>query len=551
MRNTVYVLLGAVALVLLIACVNVANLILARSAARRKEVAVRAALGAGRIVIVRQLLVESLLLAAGGSALGLLLSTAGIRLLRSLLPWGFDLSDLRIDLTVLAFTAATAVLTALLFGAIPALQASKADLTDAMRTAGRSAGPSVRSRFRNGLIVAEVALSLVLLAGAGLLIDSFRRLVRVDAGLQTHNVVTMEVAWPYGEVASFSRMGPFYKRVLERIEAMPGVESAGGIWVPPMSGSSAVIPIYRADRPVPERGKFRQALYHAATPGYFQAAGIRLVKGRLFTEQDGVMLPFQDLKELRANWAAAVYKVVVSETMARRYWPGDDPIGKRFRFGTPSIGGPWLEIVGIVGDVRHYGLHREPEPEFYFSAHQEPRDLTLFIRTAADPGAVAQTARGIVRQIDPNVPVGKVQSLEQVVESTLDSRRTNMLLLACFAGLALLLAAVGIYGVVSYTVSSRVQEFGIRMALGATRRDILSGVLRQSAVLAAIGCAAGLLLALPLSRFLANLLYGVSPTSPPIYCGVAALLFAVAMFAGLIPARRATRVDPMNALRQE
>ncbi len=551
MRRTAMMLSGAVALVLLIACVNVANLLLARSNARRRETALRAALGAPRAAVIRQLLMESLLLSGAGCLLGLFIAAGVSRGLGALMPWGFGSEALHIDFTVLAFTAAIACVTGILFGFMPALQASRIDLVQVLRQSGKGAGQAGRTLTRRALIVAEVSMAAMLLIGVGLLIESFWRLTRVDAGIRLENVTTMEVAWPYADLSAVPRMVSFYERALEKIGALPGVRAAGGVWILPLGGSSAAIPFYRADRPVPENGRFPIALYNAATAGYFQAAGVPLIRGRIFNRQDGTMRAFSSLDELRQNWAAAIYRVVISRSMAQRFWAGEDPIGKRFRFGSPVIGGPWLEIVGIVGDVRHFSLDREPEPEFYLPAFQEPRDLTFVIRAGRDGAALASAVRGVIRELDPNVPVGSVRSMEEVVASSVGSRRTNLLLLGSFAALALVLAAAGIYGVVSYSVTAKTQEYGIRMALGASRRDVLQGVLGEAGALAVTGCMIGVAAALAVSHLLSGMLYGVRPTSPATYVLVAAVLVVVSLAAGYVPARRATRVDPMTALRYE
>jgi putative ABC transport system permease protein len=548
-RKTALVLLGAVGLVLLIACLNVANLLLARSAARRKEFAVRAALGAGRAALVRQGLLESLVLAATGGALGVGVALAGMRVLAALLPWGFAASDLRLDGPVLGFTAALALVAALVFGGAPALAAARVNLADALKQGGRGTGRGATGRQRAVLVVSEVAVATMLLAGAGLLIESFWRLARVDAGLRPERLLTVELPWPYEDFASAARMPRFYAAAVERVRALPGVRAAGSAWLLPLAGSSARIPVYRADRPVPERGRFPQALYNAVSPGFFEAAGIPLLRGRVFNERDGAAHTWATPDEMRAAWSRAVYKTVVSQAMACSLWPGEDPIGKRFRFGTPSIGGPWLEVAGIAGDVRHLGLDRASEPQFYIPAFEEPREQTLIVRSAGDPAALAAAVRATVRELDPNVPTGKVRTMEEVIGAGLASRRTNMLLVAAFAALALLLAAAGIYGVVGYAVAARMPEFGVRLALGATRRDIYAMVLGEAGALAGAGCALGALAALALSRWLAGLLFEVRPGNPATYAGVILLLMGVALASAALPARRATRADPVSALR--
>jgi putative ABC transport system permease protein len=550
-RRSILVLFGAVTFVLLIACANVANLLLARSAARQKEIAIRAALGAGRMRLIRQLLTESLLLFTAGASLGLILAKASFALLTTALPWGFDAKDLSIDLPVLAFTFALALLTGAIFGLAPAFQVSRVALSETMKEGGRAAAAgSVRARLRSALVVAEVALAMVLLVGAGLLMNSFYRLLNVNTGYNPENVIAVQLSWSYSDISALPKLTSFYERLVARVQTLPGVRSAGAIWPLPLSGGSASAEFYLEGKPIPARGQFPEAPYYAASPEYFRTMGIPLLKGRIYTEADGKIPPITS-EEAYIKWfKTAQVAGVISESMARRYWPNEDPIGKRFRFGTPDMGGYWVTVLGVVADARNLSLDKA-SPHYYVSSHQRPNELALVIRIAGDPTALAGAIRGVVKELDCTVPVTSVRTMEKIMGESVASRRTNVLLIGIFAALAVVLAAVGIYGVVAYMVNQRKHEIGIRMALGAARSDVLAMVLKQAAMLGLAGVAIGGAGALAATRVLSSMLYGITATDPVTFAAVSALLLGVVLVASCVPARRATRVDPLVALRCE
>ncbi|HWS87821.1 MAG TPA: ABC transporter permease [Pyrinomonadaceae bacterium] len=534
-RTALLVLLGAVALVLLIACANVANLLLARAAARRREVAVRAALGASRWRIVRQLLAESLLLSAAGGALGLLLAVWGVELLVRLDPTGVERAgEVTLDWRVLAFTLGLSLLTGLLFGLAPALQASKADFVEALKEGGRTGQGLARSRLRSGLVVGEVALTLVLLVGAGLLLKSFSRLLAVDPGLDPRNVLTMDVALPPAKYDEPQRVTAFYERLLQEAAALPGVEAAGAVSVLPLAGDDNSNFVQIEGRAPLPAGQALRAGRRNVSADYFRALGIALKRGRGFAASD-------------ARDAQPV--LVINEAMARTFFQGEEPVGKRIRTGDRS---PWVEIVGVVGDVRHRGLDVDTRPEMFFPQTQTPsRRMTLVVRAAGDPHALAAPLRERVRSIDQDQPVGNVRTMEEWVSESVASQRFTAALLGVFAAAAAGLAALGLYGVVSYSVAQRTHEIGLRVALGAQPRDVLRLVIGQGMALTLVGVAVGVAAALALTRVISGLLFGVGATDPGVFVAVPLLLAAVALLACYLPARRATKVDPMVALRYE
>jgi putative ABC transport system permease protein len=538
-RPALLILLGAVGLVLLIACANVANLLLARAAARYREAAVRAALGAGRLRLVRQFLTESLLIAMLGGAAGLLLAFAGLRVLAAFIPEEISLArEISLDPRVLAFTVAISAATGIVFGLVPALQASSPNLNDSLKEGGRDPSAAGKSRARSTLVISEVALALVLLIGAGLLINSFVRLQSVDPGFRSDNLLTMSVVLPDTKYPDASRRAAFYDQTLARVGALPGVESAAVVTRLPLTfkGNANSYSVEGFPEPSPDQRPI--AVTRVISPDYFRAMGIAVLRGRHFTPQD---------REDSGN------VVVVNETFANRYWPGDDPVGKRIKMGSLSSDAPWLTIVGVAADVRQFELSAPPRPQMYLPYTQldffSPRDLV--VRTASDPLALATAVRNEVWAVDPDQPVSNVRTMGSIVAESLARQRFSMLLLAIFAGVALALAAVGIYGVLSYTVTQRTREIGIRMALGAERRDVMRLVVGQGFRLVVIGLAIGIVAALGLSRLMASLLFGVSPSDPATFLAVPAVLAAVALVASYVPARRATRVDPMRALRYE
>ncbi len=539
-RPAVLVLLGAVGFVLLIACVNVANLLLARSTGRQREVAIRVALGAGRRRMIRQLLTESVLLALAGGLAGLLLGLWSSSALAPLIPPGFPVQRSAIGDRVLGFTLLISLLTGIAFGLAPALHASKPDLNEALKEGGRTSTESFgHHRLRGLLVVCEVALALVLLISAGLMIQSFRQLLRVDPGFNPRGVLTMglDMSDPKYQTNP-ARFMAFNAQLLERVRAVPGVQYAGTVRPLPLGGGRSTMPFYRDDRPVPSGENFPAADWHAVSPGYFQAMGIRLARGRDFADSDN-----QNTLQV----------AMISEGLARRYWPDEEPIGKRLRIGTPEMGLPWFTLVGVVGDTRPYGLEASAPAELYISCLQLGSwvDMSLVVRTASNPLGVAAGVRDQVLALDKEMVLGDVQTMEQRLAGTLAGRRTNMLILGIFASLALVLAAVGIYGVMSYLVGFRTHEIGVRMALGAGRSDVLKLVAGQGLGLTLIGVGVGLAGAFGLTRFLASMLYGVRPTDLATFAAVSLGLMAVALLACCIPARRATKVDPMVALRYE
>jgi putative ABC transport system permease protein len=539
-RPAVLVLLGAVGFVLLIACVNVANLLLARSTGRQREVAIRVALGAGRRRMIRQLLTESVLLALAGGLAGLLLGLWSSSALAPLIPPGFPVQRIAIGDRVLGFTLLISLLTGIAFGLAPALHASKPDLNEALKEGGRTSTESFgHHRLRGLLVVCEVALALVLLISAGLMIQSFRQLLRVDPGFNPRGVLTMglDMSDPKYQTNP-ARFMAFNAQLLERVRAVPGVQYAGTVRPLPLGGGRSTMPFYRDDRPVPSGENFPAADWHAVSPGYFQAMGIRLVRGRDFADSDN-----QNTLQV----------TMISEGLARRYWPDEDPIGKRLRIGTPEMGLPWFTVAGVVGDTRPYGLEASAPAELYISCLQLGSwvDMNLVVRTASNPLGVAAGVRDQVLALDKEMVLGDVQTMEQRLAGTLAGRRTNTLILGIFASLALVLAAVGIYGVMSYLVGFRTHEIGVRMALGAGRSDVLKLVAGQGLGLTLIGVGVGLAGAFGLTRFLASMLYGVRPTDLATFAAVSLGLMAVALLACCIPARRATKVDPIVALRYE
>lgn len=548
-RPALLILLGAVAFVLLIACANVANLLLARSAARQKEIAVRTALGASRWRIIRQLLVESVLLALLGGALGVLVGVWGIDLLVAVAPSGLPrVKEIGLDQWVLGFTLLMSVLTGIIFGLIPALQASKTDLNETLKEGMRGAATTSphRAAFRRVLVVAEIALSLVLLVSAGLLIESIKRLMDVNPGFNTQNLLTANVSFPRktapAEIESNAAAAQqtqdrahFLAEVQKRISTLPGVQAVGAINDLPVAGNGSVNGDFNIEgRPKYRSGEAPIAEYRVITPAYFHAIGIPLLKGRPFTEHDNLQSPVN---------------ILINETLARRFFPGEDPIGKRLLVYDEKP----HEIIGVVGDARQWGLDKPPDPEIYFSYAQITfsENTTLVVRATVEPVSLSDGVRRVVREVNQDAPVYAVKTMTQVLDDSTSQRRFQTVLMTSFAALALLMAAIGLYGVISYSVSQRVQEIGIRMALGAQRSDVLKMVLWQGFKLALAGIILGLIVSLMLSRVLASLLFGVSARDPLTFTGVAALLTVIALLACYLPARRATKIDPMIALRYE
>lgn len=542
----------AVAMVLLIACVNLASLLLARSAGRRKEIAIRAALGAGRCRVIGQLLTESMLLAVAGGALGLLLAQLSFAGLLRLAPAAEVAGGLHLDGRVLGFALLASIVTGILFGLAPALRTARVDLAESLKQGGRSATGAGAGRVRRALVITEVALASILLCGAGLLLRSVYSLTQVNPGFDAAQVVTMKVSLPANsQAASFQRGVRFYEELVERVSLLPGVVHAGVASSLAFTGESSIAPFYALDRPVPARGHMPEISHHVVSPGYFQALGIPLLKGRIFAASDGRVGDFRP--EQAMEWfKQARLTVVLSESAARQFWPAADPVGKQLRFGTPEMNGPQLTVVGVVGDTRQRGLDVPAMPELYFSNLQFPLfNLNLVVRTTGDLAALVPAVRAQVKELDPDAPVARVQTMEQLVSATIAPRRSNLLLLGIFAAVALLLAAVGLYGLMANLVSQRMQEFGVRMAVGAAPARIMGMVVREGLALAAAGTAAGIVVALASARLIASMLFGVGTGDPMTYATVAAVLLAIGSAAAFVPARRACRVDPMRALRCE
>ena len=537
-RSALLIMLGAVGLVLLIACANVANLLLARAAARQKEVAIRMALGASRRRIMAQLLTESLLLSLAGGILGLLLASWGMYLLIAYGPANVPrLRAVSIDRYVLFFTLFVSTLTGVLFGLVPALQASKPDPGHTLKQDGRGQTHGGSGRMRSALIVSEVALSLMLLVGAGLLINSFWRLLQTDAGFDAQNVLALDIPLSRTKYAKPEQQSAAFEELIGRMKTLPGVRDASVVNNVPLTDFDVEISFQIEGRPPYKPGELAIADYTVAGNDYFRTMNIAVRRGRVFTNQDTADSP---------------QTLVISDAFVKRYFPNEDPVGRCIVFDGEDEKIP-REIVGVVADVRRNGLDVEAEPEMYVSHVQNPeRRLNLMIRTDAhDAAQLVQAARAQVKAFDPNQIVWRTQTLEDLLSTSVAPRRFNMLLLGVFASVALVLAAVGLYGVMSYSVSWRTHEIGIRMALGAERADVLRLIVRQGMTMTVIGLAIGLLCAFLLSRVIAGLLFGVSATDPLTFAGVSIVLLAVALLACLFPARRATRVNPIVALRAE
>jgi predicted permease len=539
-RTALLILLGAVGCVLLIACANVANLLLAWATAREKEIAIRTAIGAARWRIVRQLLTESVLLAVLGGAVGLLIATWTLDGIRWLNPGNIPrLQNIRMDGRVLAFTCAVVMLTGILFGLAPALRGSHVRLSETLKEGGRSLINTGHQRLRNLLVVAEIALSLVLLIGAGLLIRSFVRVQQVEPGFTTENIISLRLSIAGTSFAEEPRRSLFYPQLWERIRRLPGVESAGAVSAIPLSGGIGwgSLTIEGYDPSVTGQSVIQSDIRVAST-GYFETMKIPLKGGRFFTEQD--------TKE-------AMKVVVIDQNMARKYWPGSDPVGRRVKLGGPDDSEtPWLTVVGVVDNVKHYALDTESRVALYLPQSQTPAGgMYMVARTSTDPASLASTITRELRAMDPNIAIYDVKTMEQRLSESLARRRFAVFALALFAVVALLLAVIGIYGVMSYSVAQRTREIGIRLALGAQTRDVLRLVIGQGMLLALIGIGIGLVGAFGVTRVMASLLFGIGATDPVTFTAITLLLAGVAFLACYIPARRATRVDPMEALRYE
>jgi len=541
-RTLLGVLLGAVGFVLLIGCANVANLLLAKAAGRRREMAIRIALGAGRARLLGQLLTESVLLSLAGGAVGLLIAAWLTQLLIHFSPGNVPrLGQSQLNLGVLAFALLVSILTGLVFGLAPALQVLKTDLNLDLREGSRGAAQFRRSRLRSALIIAEVALSLMLLAGAGLLVRSFVKLRSQSLGFRSDHLLTLSIALPEAKYQSKTQVHAFYRELMEHIQALPEVKSAAAATNLPLVIAQWNIIITPEGQVEKGKKSLDAAYFTGVTPDFHRTLGIELKSGRLFTAAD------QDPTRPVA---------IVNQAMARHYWPNQEVIGKRFKWGPEDSSRPWITVVGVAGDVKQSSLAAHVSAGLYMPILEMPQDsavsgLNLVVRTASDPAAVISGLREIVRSLDPEVPLYQARPIEQLLSESVAPRRFNMLLVGAFAGLALLLASIGIYGVMSYSVSQHTREIGIRMALGAGSRDVLRLIVRQGMTLVSIGLALGVAGALALTRVMSSLLFEVQPADPLTFVSVSVLLAAVAFAASYLPARRATRVDPMVALRYE
>jgi len=538
-RQLLLVLLGSVGIVLLIACANAANLLMVRASTRQREIAVRLAMGAPRSRVVRQLLTESLLISFTGGALGLALAYGGVRALVSLLPADFPRAhDIHVSGPVLAFTLLVSFITGILFGLAPALQASRTDPKEGLQKSGRTSTASRnQGRLRNALVIAEVSLASVLLIGAGLMLRTFLNLIHLNPGFQQDHLLTASLSLPHAQYKTNEQTAQFFQRLTSSLNALPGVESAGAGSDLPWTGYDENAGGFTIEGKKQANQEYH-ARYHMATPGYFSAMGIPLLEGRFFTEADKKDAP---------------QALIINHTMAEQYWPHEDVIGKRMTFqDVPKKDSDWMTIVGVVGDVKDQPNSPGAEPAFWWSEFQVAQsDMSIAIRTHSDPRQVIDGLRDAVHRLDPELAVADIKLMDSVVDTSVSTPRFTFVLVGLFAALAILLAAIGAYGVIAYTVSQRTSEFGLRVALGAQRSDLLRMVLFQSAKLAVPGTILGLLLALSLGRVMQNLIYGVSAADPAILFSVVLLVLTVALIASYVPARRASRSDPMVTLRAE
>src|SRR5882724_3381292 len=539
-KPALLVLLGAVGFVLVIACANVANLLLARAAVREKEIALRLALGASRTRLMRQFLTESVLLALLGGGFGLLLAFAGTRVLKTFVPATvLQAQTINIDAKVVVFTALIALVTGIVFGLAPAMHASHSSLNESLKEGGRdSAATSKGNRLRNLLVIGEVAVSFILLIGAGLLINSFLHLRNLDPGFRADHLLTMRVDLSVLKYPDGERRSAFFDEVLRRVRALPGVQSAAAAGNLPLTYNGDSMSIAVEGIPDPPPAQWPDVIYRAIGPGYFATMGIPMVRGRDFTEQD-----IGDSKDV----------VVISEKTAQHFWPGQDPIGKRLKPGSSTSNTPWREVIGIVKDVRQNEFIAEPKMQMYF-VHRQLKELaanSIVVRTSVEPMSLATSVRNAIWAVDKDQPVANIDTMDHIVSEAIARQRFSMLLLGIFAGLALVLAAVGIYGVMSYSVAQRRHEIGIRIALGAQRADVLRLTMKQGLKLVGLGLLIGLASAFVLTRVMASLLFGISATDPATFASICVVMVGVAALANYIPALRATKVDPIVALRSQ
>ncbi len=540
MRSGLLILTGAVAVVLLIACANLTTMLLARAGAREREFAVRVALGASRLQLLRQMLCESVLLAVVGGFAGAMLAVWGLDLLRALgvqtVP---RIAEANLDLRVLAVTLAVSVVTGILFGLVPALASGNPELTEALKEGGRGTTTGVRrNRLRNGLVVAEVAMALVLLVGAGLLMKSFARLQNVDPGFDPHNVLTMEVSLPVSKYPRGKPVADLFADAVRRIRALPGVEAAAFTSILPLSGTNSDSSFAIEGRDPRAENVYPDEEIRNITPDYFRVLKTPLLKGRFFTEADN---------------ADAPGVTIINQALANKWFPNLDPIGKRITFSDPRKPDPkWVTVVGMVGNIRHRNLSEDAKPEYYMPHAQIPyRGMILAVRSQQDPRSLSSAIRAEIQRMDPDLPAANVRTLEQVTSDSIAARRLSVVLIGVFAALALVLASVGIYGVMSFLVVQRTHEIGVRMALGAQRADVLRLVVGHALRLVILGTIVGLLLTIFSTRALASLLYNVSAFDKSTFVLVTLVLGVVALAASYVPAFRASRADPMVALGRE
>jgi predicted permease len=537
-RQTLFVLLGAVIMVLLVACANTANLLLARAASRQRELAVRMALGANRSRLIWQLLTESLLIASIGGVLGFVIAVFGVKALVSLLPSTFPrIHEIHISLPVFGLTLLVSLATGLLFGVAPALLASHANPRQGLSESGRTAiGSRNRQRLRNGLVVSEIALSCVLLIGAGIMLHSLLNLLELNPGFRKDHLLTATLSLPGSQYKDDASVTRFYERLVSDLRAIPGVESAGAGTDLPWTGYDDNTSFNIEGKQAPA-GEYFHARYHVATPDYFHALGIPLIQGRFLSDADK---------------ADSSKVVVINEAMANRFWPHQMAVGRRITFEDKPAAKDWLTVVGVVGDVKDKPNSAGAEPAFWWPHTQASfRNMVLIVRSASDPGVLADALRDEVHHLDPTLAVARLQWMDQIAQESIASPRIEFVLVGLFAALAILLAAIGVYGVISYAVNQRSAEFGLRLALGAQRRDLFRLVLLHGAWLVLPGVLAGAALALSLGRILRSLTYNVRPTDPLTFCFVVSLVLAIAFLACYLPARRATRANPLAVLRAE
>jgi putative ABC transport system permease protein len=539
MRPVLFILLGAVFLVLLIACANLTTMLLARAAAREREIAIRVALGAGRLRVLKQVFTESVLLALIGGTAGVVLALWGIELLKTIGAQTVPrLREVNVDFVVLGVTAAICVGTGIIFGLAPGLVSARPELTEALKEGGRSStGGARRNRLRNGLVITEVALALVLLSGAGLLLKSFARLQNVNPGFNPRNVLTFEISLPKVQYPDDPSIVRFNNEAQRRLASLPGVRSAGFSTILPLAGTNSDSSFAIEGQPSNDRNPSPDEENREVSPDYFRALEIPLIKGRFFTDADN---------------ADAPPVIIVNQAFAKKFWPNQEGVGKRIVMGGMSEHPNWITIIGVVGDVRHFGLDVDPKPEMYVPFAQDPYFTAIYVvRSNQDPASLLPAIRREIQAMDPAVPLANVRTFERVIADSVAPRRLSVVLLGVFAGVAVLLASVGIYGVMSFIVVQRTQEIGVRMALGAQRSDVLKLILGRSLKLISAGAAIGLIVALLSAGALRALLYNVSAFDTPTFVLVTILLAAVALAASYLPAMRATRADPMVALHAE